>query len=506
MASYKQRKEAFVSNLSGGSVAEVGLVTSVAPARGWATAADVFFSLPNQVAVLLWSVLQARHSFFRPYTTLGLAVDYALNAGAILLATTVYAGTPVLLDGLLIAPAVLVYVMSVNNASSRRKKARVPPPPAEQQQQQQQQSKARLDTLPLKPFLTTYRGCMMVVTCVAILAVDFHLFPRRFAKVETWGTSLMDMGVGSFVFAGGVVAARPVLAERMAGRTTPLLRRLAYSARHSVPLLALGGVRLASVKGLDYAEHVSEYGVHWNFFFTLGCLAPLVAVFHSALSIVPSYAALALLVAGLYQVLLDRTALAAYILSAPRTGLISMNREGIFSFLGYLAIFLAGQDTGMAVIPRDATRRPPLKATAVRGLAWSGLYWLCTSYSYGFGLGVSRRLANLPYVTWVAAFNSLQLLAFCCIDAVFFPAFYSAVDGKAEMEAYKAATSWVLRAYNRNGLAIFLAANLLTGLVNLTVRTLDAGPFKTMGVLLAYTATVTGLAVGLDAYNISIKL
>ncbi|RDA82369.1 hypothetical protein CP532_5331 [Ophiocordyceps camponoti-leonardi (nom. inval.)] len=487
MTSYKHRKEAFVSNLSGGSVAEVGLV-----------------------AVLLWSVLQARHSFFRPYTTLGLAVDYALNVGAILLATTVYAGTPVLLDGLLIAPAVLIYVMSFNNnnnAGSRRKKAKVPPPPTTTPPAGEQRSKARLDTLPVKPFLTTYRGCMMVVTCVAILAVDFHLFPRRFAKVETWGTSLMDMGVGSFVFAGGVVAARPVLAERMAGRSTPLLRRLAYSARHSVPLLALGGVRLASVKGLDYAEHVSEYGVHWNFFFTLGCLAPLVAVFHSALSVVPSYAALALLVAGLYQVLLDKTSLAAYILAAPRTGLISMNREGIFSFLGYLAIFLAGQDIGMAVIPRDAaTGRPPLKATAVRGLAWSALYWLCTSYSYGLGLGVSRRLANLPYVVWVAAFNSLQLLAFCCIDAIFFPNFYTAADDKAEKEAYEAATSRVLRAYNRNGLAVFLAANLLTGLVNLTVRTLDAGPLETMAVLLAYTAAVTGLAVGLDAYGISIKL
>ena len=31
MASYKQRKEDFVSNLSGGSVGEMNLVTSVAP-------------------------------------------------------------------------------------------------------------------------------------------------------------------------------------------------------------------------------------------------------------------------------------------------------------------------------------------------------------------------------------------------------------------------------------------------------------------------------------------
>ncbi|KAM4058554.1 GWT1 domain-containing protein [Hirsutella rhossiliensis] len=490
--SYKQQKEDFVSNLSGGSVTEIGLVTSVAP-----------------VAVLLWSVLEERQSFFQPKTVLTLAVDYALNVGAILLATTLYSSTPLLLSILLVAPIALVYLLPPS-AGPRRRKPRVPPAAA---------SKGRpdgLSVLPVKPFLTTYRGCMMVVTCVAILAVDFRLFPRRFAKVETWGTSLMDMGVGSFVFAGGLFAARPVLAESMSGRATPLLRRLIYSARHSVPLLVLGIIRLLSVKGLDYAEHVAEYGVHWNFFFTLGFLPPFVATCQTALSIVPSYAALTLLIGGTYQLLLDQTELKAFILAAPRTDLLSMNREGIFSFFGYLAIFLAGQHLGMLIIPRSVNARTRagvgtprntllLTMAAWAGI-WSGLYWLSTSYSFGLGLSVSRRLANLPYVLWVAAFNSLQILAFCCIDIVFFPAFYSAANQTAEREAYETATSRVLRAYNRNGLAIFLLANLLTGLVNMTVHTLDVSAATTMGILLAYMATVTGAALVLDACNISIKL
>lgn len=454
-------------------------------------------------------MLQSRQSFFQPYGILAFAVDYFLNVATVVLVMTLYSSSPLLLGLLLAAPATLIYVLPPNAVAPRRK-PKVPPGAGSKNGSKQ------LDPLPLKPFLTTYRSCMLISTVIAILAVDFHLFPRRLAKVETWGTSLMDLGVGSFVFSAGLVAARPVLKERAAGTPVSWLRRILGSLRHSIPLLVLGFVRLLSVKGLEYAEHVSEYGVHWNFFFTLGLLPPFVAASQAVLSIVPSHAVLALLISGTYQMLLETTDLKAYALTAPRVDLISMNREGILSFAGYLSIFIAGQGLGMFVIPRKLNARSNPSAgvqrnTLLMTLAvwtgiWCALYAISTNYHYGLSLVVSRRLANLPYVLWVAAFNTGLVLAFCIIDSTLFPAFYNAQDPKSEKEAYLTATSRILRAYNRNGLAIFLVANLLTGLVNMTINTLEATPWVTMAILIAYTLAVTVVAVLLDAYEISIRI
>jgi phosphatidylinositol glycan class W len=354
---------------------------------------------------------------------------------------------------------------------------------------------------------------MMVITCLAILAVDFKIFPRRFAKVETWGTSLMDVGVGSFVFSAGLVAARPVLKERITRRGQKLGARLYSSARHSLPLLVLGLIRLYSVKGLDYAEHVTEYGVHWNFFFTLAFLPPFVAIFQSAFKVVPSFEALAIILGTLYQIALEFTNLKAFMLTAPRTELLSKNREGIFSFFGYLAIFLAGQGTGMYVIPRRleptisssgySQRTRLLSNLIIWSATWTLLFLLASNYSYGLGLSVSRRLANLPYFLWISAFNCTQITAFCVIETVFS---CKATDKKEEKESYKLATSRILAAFNRNGLAIFLIANLLTGLVNLTIPTLHVGNIGAMGILLSYAGILTSVAVLLDTYDISIKL
>ena len=425
-----------------------------------------------------------------------------------MLATTLYSSNTIILNALLVSSTALVYLLP--SVSGNHKRLAKPPTPKRPDEKGEDQD--GLDPLPLRPFISAYRGGMMIITCLSILAVDFRIFPRRFAKVENWGTSLMDMGVGSFVFSAGLVSARPILQARLSGKRSSLGYLIQASLRSSIPLVLLGIVRLYSVKGLDYAEHVTEYGVHWNFFFTLAFMPPFAALFQMLSPGRYSTALLALVLGGLYEAALSFTNLRAFILTAPRTNLLSQNREGVFSFSGYLAIFLAGQAVGYVAFSRGRhlsfkeQRRRLLFALAVSASGWTMLFFFSTSYRFGLGIGVSRRLANLPYILWVAAFNSAQITGYCFIETLSFPAVYLAPNKASERRESDKASSRVIKAYNRNGLAIFLLANLMTGLVNMTLDTLSIEGAGAMVVLLGYAGSLTAVALVLDHWNISLKL
>ena len=433
-------------------------------------------------------------------------------------ATTAYSSAPLLLDVLLISPAILLLLLAKPDDAPKKPSKLAPAT------NQHVSEPEKADPIPVRSFLTFYRGAMMIVTCLAILAVDFPIFPRRFAKAENWGTSLMDLGVGSFVFSAGVVAARSILKPRSSTHRTSFSARFLISIRHSIPLLALGLIRLYSVKGLDYAEHVTEYGVHWNFFFTFAFLPPFVEIADliittTRIPLDSSNELLALIFALAYEIVLDTTELKRFILVSPRlpdSTLLVKNREGIFSFIGYLSIFLAGRGSGLVVLSPSAPIPKSTKAIAAdqhawrerallmrrlatRSVIWIAVYMLSSNYAVA-GLNVSRRLANLPYVVWVMAFNNTQILMFCLVETICFPSAYKTADAGTET------SSRVMQAFNSNGLVIFLVANLLTGLVNLTLKTLDMSDLASMGVLIAYAVTVTGVALGMQRLGMKIKL
>ncbi len=100
----------------------------------------------------------------------------------------------------------------------------------------------------------------MVLTVVAIFAVDFNVFPHRFIKMSYYGTSLMDVGVGMIIFGGGIVEGRRKRKQGVFSRSQMVTQAL---------LLIMGLGRLYLLKLCNYQHDVKEYGVHWNFFFTI---------------------------------------------------------------------------------------------------------------------------------------------------------------------------------------------------------------------------------------------
>jgi len=64
----------------------------------------------------------------------------------------------------------------------------------------------------------------------------------------------------------------------------------------------------------------------------------------------------------------------------------------------------------------------------------------------------------------------------------------------------------LLEAVNRNGLAVFLVANVFTGLVNLTIQTLYTPDTQALAILIAYMAIVSALAWTWQVFGWRLKL
>ena len=213
-----------------------------------------------------------------------------------------------------------------------------------------------------------------------------------------------------------------------------------------------------------------------------------------------------------------------FVLFAPRTDLLSANKEGIVSLLGYFAIHLLGLSTGTMILPpspsyfrrqqlerlnvrsrRDSNAGLPAPSgtssqreddkTATELAAYAILWWtfLGLSSLLASVAGVSRRLVgfpiggpfspcllcvqvNLPYILWVAAFNTSFILAYFLLDLFFFPSplsqsIYSPtsklkvskdrrkVITESQAPAAKDAPA-LLHTVNLNGFAVFLLVSV----------------------------------------------
>ncbi|KAJ4491171.1 GWT1-domain-containing protein [Lentinula edodes] len=499
--SYKDEKEAFVSGMTGSTVSHINLLSSVA-------LASMFLLYCAQTRIRLSSLTS-------------LPLSWLLLVFPLLLSMTIFVNWPAALLLLISAPGGLLLLIQRKESGTplpSNLKSPITPNPSSQ-------------TFPVAPRMeplpsfTTYRAHMLLMTCLAILAVDFPIFPRSLVKCETYGVSLMDIGVGSFVFSGGIASAIPLIKtpSHLAAPTFPKMLR---AMRKSLPIILLGLVRVLLVKGTEYPEHVSEYGVHWNFFITLA-LVPVMEVMLHPVMIRVSVTAIGIVVAIFQQLLLSKFGLSDYVFNAPRVDLISANKEGIVSLPGYFSIHLLGLTTGLLLLPpspsyfrriqrslqthslndralaeRYAVRQNGKTATELSGylVLWWALMGLCSLLKLDGGNGVSRRMVNISYIFWICAYNVSFILAYLLLDMVFFPSPSTTSKTKKKIDQNSASSLHpilptaiphpLLDAVNKNGLVVFLVANIATGLVNLTIPTMYTSDLWAMVILCGYSYAI----------------
>ncbi len=335
-------------------------------------------------------------------------------------------------------------------------------------------ARARPAPLPRRlPILTHARMTIMLLSTIAVFAVDFSVFPRRFVRTESFGVSLMDVGVGTVLASLGISASRFYL-----GANSPPLSSV---VRSTIPAAVLGIVRMYFVKATDYQEHVSEYGVHWNFFMTLS-IVPVVT--HAMMTIAsPEVGALVLIC--VYESALQKFGLYDMLLSNQRDSLAMANKEGLASIVGYTAITLAFVAVGQRFYSLRSSTEMRQKITTFilpRIAMFALMYFCCRSV----GLNPSRRLANLPYVLGVCALGYIQYALLAISEA-----------------ASNARPAGPLsEAISRNQLAFFLFGNVLTGAINLSMQTLLVPKETALAIIIGYSAAVCIFAMLVRNYNL----
>lgn len=149
MRSSKAEKEAFVSNLTGSNSLQVLKLSFV------------FFT-----SYLIWKLVLikiTRRTFY--------ALEYLLILLPLVFSCTIFADY---IDQFLLSQLCVGLVLY--NLPQPSKPIQSSPSPRHE------------------AFINAARCFLQLSTCVAILAVDFRIFPRRLAKTESFGVSWMDAG------------------------------------------------------------------------------------------------------------------------------------------------------------------------------------------------------------------------------------------------------------------------------------------------------------------------
>jgi len=228
-----------------------------------------------------------------------------------------------------------------------------------------------------------------------------------------------------------------------------------------------------------------------------------------------------------YQFLLSSCGLKFFIQSGSagdgsRNNIIDANREGLASSIGYTGLFLIASHLGSMLFVKRTTLDLLTQLVKVDLLLWLGTFccklWIDS---------VSRQMANLTYIGWILSLNVYLLICFLAVDmieeyiidrlqnarTVFVPNVSprKALGQKGTEKSFVCAGFYsckeplLVKAISRNQLFYFLIGNILTGIVNLSINTIQLDDFASMGILVLYIFITNGIVVVLHIRNINTK-
>ncbi len=356
-------------------------------------------------------------------------------------------------------------------------------------------------------FVSWFKGAVVLVTSIAILAVDFPVFPRTSAKSNKFGMSLMDLGAVYSVVSTALTSSwsqgsgdyheenhsRGLLLRRHGDKKKVNLFKQVWVAP------VLGASRLITIKFLNYPEIVDEYGIHWNFFMTLTGIWLMRNITHRLFSF--SSIQLAIIACCIiigYQWALLNTNLTTFIFDAERgDSFLAANREGIIAMaMGYFPIFLLIEAFSREIIfGTDRVLTAKQKKGEIRAselgvprerqliiLAYlTAISWVLWYLCHTFIQGTSRRLLNASFVLFSLASAFAILGSLLLAEDVV----RAHVDGDEGNGIFRVCCG--LQLANKFSLELFLFANLCTGVVNMMCATHGQNNISACLLLAAYS-------------------
>jgi len=184
---------------------------------------------------------------------------------------------------------------------------------------------------------------------------------------------------------------------------------------------------------------------------------------------------------------------------------IHMNKEGLCSLPGYLALYLLTEwlsatcifsSSSSSISPQETnetrnkedltvqkqqetvTTNDKMKKLKRFVMYTIGLFALWVGL-HTYIQSTSRRLCNVSYVTLVLALAWLMLTLFFWLETILLP--WLGYNTKL----------LILSNMNTQSLYVFLVANVMTGMVNMLIPTLYASTLQTMTIMIVYTFILT---------------